>query len=161
MYVNGTHQGAAMGTDPRVTDAPAEHLHNANVAMHQIASALVAVGMRDGKTLDLSYLAPMIAYHLALRGFRLHQDEALIKSRRVEGAQHQGALEWVGINAPDDVREEIDAATTPQNIESLSGNAKAFWIRQLGGVPVDDVPEGWRQKTRITFQDDEQTEAPL
>ena len=153
MYVKGIHEGAAMGTDPRVADAPTDHLHNANVAMHQIASALVAVGMRDGKTLDLSYLAPMIAYHLALRGFRLHQDEALIKSRRVEGAQHEGSIEWVGINAPDDVRDEIDAATTPQDIENLSGNAKAFWIRQLGGVPVDDAPQGWHQKTRITFED--------
>lgn len=156
MHVNGIHEGSAMGADPRLANATVEQRAEANLAMHQIASALVAVSMRDGKTLDLSYLAPMIGYHLALRGFRLHDDAALIKSRRMEGAQFGGAIEWVAIDAPDTVQEEIDTATTPQDIEGLSGNAKAFWIRQLGGVPVEDMSEGWHTKTRITIEDGEQ-----
>ena len=155
MHVKGINEGAAVGADPRLEGTPTEHRANANTALHQIASALVAVSMRDGKTLDLSYLAPMIAYHLALRGFRLHQDEALIKSRPVKGAQYQGAIEWVGINAPDDVQEEIDAAKTPEERANLSPIARAAEIRRLGGVPAEDLPEGWTVKTRITFEDGE------
>ncbi len=146
-----------MGADPRIAGAPVEHRQNANLAMHQLASALIVVGMRDGKTLDLSYLAPMISYHLALRGFRLHQDEALIKSRRVEGAQYETAIEWVGIGAPDDIQAEIDAAVTPQDRANLSPTARAAEIRRLGGVPAEDLPEGWHTQTRITFEDGDQS----
>ncbi len=153
MHVKGINEGAAIGADPRLEGTSTEHRANANVAMHQLASAMVAVSMRDGKTLDLSYLAPVIAFHLALRGFRLHQDEALIKSRPVKGAQYQGAIEWVGINAPDDVQAEIDAAKTPQDRANLSANARAAEIRRLGGVPAEDLPEGWKVHTRITFED--------
>lgn len=109
-----------------------------------------------GTVADVSYIASLVAYHLIRCGWRPEFDKRVIKSRKPVGRGiATGAVEWVGIDEPDD---ELDglANMTMREISELSPAAKFEAIRRLGGDTPNDLPKpdsGWKVKPNINIVD--------
>ena len=100
---------------------------------------------KDGSVLDLTYLGPLISYHLVRCGWRPDPDHREIKSRLITAkGVISGAVEWVGVGEPDDPLAGLASMTMAQ-INSLPPNLKAEAIRRMGGPETEALPEtpGW------------------
>lgn len=134
-------------------------------AMYRIADALQYPVDTRGRVYDCSFLLPILAYHLARAGADIDPQRAIIKSRRLPPAPGviDGAIEWVGVNQPDRIEDELAGATI-DDIDRLSPAARAELIRRLGGdattaaQPDDSDLDGrspWHVETTIHFDDEE------
>lgn len=134
-------------------------------AMYDIADALRYPVDPKGRVYDVSFLAPILAYHLARAGCVIDPDKAVIKPRRLPPAPGiiDGAIEWVGVHEPDRVDDELAGATI-DDIDRLSPAARAELIRRLGGDPATvpqpepddlDIRSPWHVETSIRFDDEE------
>jgi hypothetical protein len=132
--------------------------------MYALADALRYPVDSRGRVYDVSFLLPVLAYHLARCGADIDQDRAVIKARRLPPAPgvFDGAVEWVALDAPDRVTDELANATL-EDIQSLSPAARAELIRRLGGDTTvaaqqnTDLDERapWHVETHIQFDDEE------
>ena len=136
-------------------------------AMYDIADALQYPVDTKGRVYDIRFMLPTIAYHLARAGVRVHPELAVIKPRRLPPTPGviEDAIEWVHIDAPDRIDDELAGATL-DDIDRLSPAARAELIRRLGGgdpaavnTADDDLDERapWHVETRIHFDDEETT----
>lgn len=135
-------------------------------AMYDLADALKYPVDTRGRVYDVSFLLPVLAYHLARAGAYIDPDRAVIKSRRLPPAPGviDGAVEWVSVNAPDRVNDELTGATL-DDLDSLSPAARAELIRRLGGDTAVaeqintnlDERAPWHVETSIQFDDEEST----
>lgn len=133
-------------------------------AMYEIADALRYPMDPRGRVYDVSFLLPILAYHLARAGCRMDSSKAIIKARRLPPAPGviDGAVEWVPANAPDRIVDELAGASI-DDIDKLSPSARAELIRRLGGdtatitTDQNDLDERtpWRVETSIHFDDEE------
>lgn len=133
-------------------------------AMYDIADALQYPVDQRGRVYDVRFMLPTLAYHLARAGFYLDPDRAIIKARRLPPTPGvvEDAVEWVSINAPDSIDDELCGATL-DDVAKLSPAARAELIRRLGGehpetVNADQLDDRapWRVETRIHFDDTEE-----
>lgn len=134
-------------------------------AMYDLADLLQYPVDSKGRVYDIRFMLPTIAYHLARAGVRCHPELALIKSRRLPPTPGiiEDAVEWVSINAPDRIDDELAGATL-DDIDRLSPAARAELVRRLGGndpaaVNTETLDERapWHVETRIHFDDEEST----
>lgn len=138
--------------------------HPITQAINDIADALRYPTDHRGRVYDVRFLIPALAYHLALAGAVIDPARAVRKARRIPPGPGiiDDAVEWVGVDEPDTVADELDGATI-DDVDRLSPHARAELIRRLGGNPppvadgdLDDrVP--WRVQTSITLDDPKET----
>ncbi|AXH46860.1 minor tail protein [Mycobacterium phage Aminay] len=138
-------------------------------AMYEIAELLQYPTDSKGRRYDVRYLIPVLSFHLARAGCIIDPDRAVIKPRKVPPpAEFEGtgwgdawdAIEWVGINEPESIDDELAGATV-DDLPHLSPAARAELIRRLGGTPADgaapepdlDERTPWRVETAIHFED--------
>lgn len=142
-------------------------------AMYAIAEALQYPTDHRGRRYDVRYLIPVLSYHLARAGFGPVEGQAIIKPRRVPPPpEYEGtkwgegwdAVEWVPLDAPESIEDELAEASSLDDLSRLSPAARAELIRRLGGTPAGDTGEQqadldervpWRVETNIRFDDDE------
>lgn len=140
--------------------------HDIDTAMRDIADLLHYPVDHRGRVYDVRFLVPVISFHLARAGVRVHPELAVIKKRRLPPTPGvvDDAVEWVHPAAPDSIEDELAGATIA-DINRLSAAARAELIRRLGGNP-DPVAETdpdlnqrtpWRVEPSITFDDEETT----
>lgn len=137
------------GGDPRLTENP-EMAREVIDAMYDLAEVLAYPVDHHGNVIDLTYVLPPLAYHMALAGARVHADRALIKARPIEAqGVVEGGVEWVGAQEP-----EVTGATTLADLASMSPAARAAAIQKLGGAQHEPDPDaGWHTKTRISTEE--------
>lgn len=144
---------------------PRPHDDSAASAMYDIADALRYPVDSRGRVYDVTFLAPILAYHLARAGAVIDPQRAVIKPRPLRPGPGiaDGAIQWVSVDAPDEVADEL-AGVTVDDIDSLSPAARAELIRRLGGdtsavaEPTDaDLEQrtAWRVEPSIRFDDEE------
>jgi hypothetical protein len=130
-------------------------------AMYEISEALQYPVDSRGRVYDVRFLIPVLSFHLARAGFDKIPDRTIIKKRRLPPAPgvYEDAVEWVGINTPDRVEDEL-AGVTIDDVDLLSPAARAELIRRLGGESPQDTDErdldeqnSWRVQTSIHFDD--------
>jgi hypothetical protein len=135
-----------------------------NAAVADIAEALHYPVDHAGRTYDVGFLKPVIAFHLARCGFRRQEERVMIKARRLPPTPGvvADAVEWVHPNAPDSIDDEL-AGKTIEDIDRLSPAARAELIRRLGGNPqatAEQTPledrTPWHVETRVHFDDNNQ-----
>ncbi|QFP94811.1 minor tail protein [Mycobacterium phage Marshawn] len=152
---------------PPMPDVP-EHEPGLNTmadAMYDIAEALVYPVDSKGRRYDVRFLLPVIAFHLARVGCVVDPARAQIKKRPMPltGGVVEDAVEWVPIDAPDTIDDELAGATLA-DLPRLSAAARAEFIRRANGEPaVPVVPEGqdvdldartpWHTETSIVWDD--------
>lgn len=111
---------------------------------------------REGDVANVDYIAALVAYHLVRCGWRNDPDKRVIKSRKVIGrGVATGALEWVGMDEPDDPLADI-ANMTMAEVAALSPQARMEAIRRLDPNRPNDLPEpkpGWQVKPNIRITD--------
>lgn len=145
---------------------PRPHDDSAASAMYDIADALRYPVDSRGRVYDVTFLAPIIAYHLARAGAVINPERAVIKPRPLRPGPGiaDGAIQWVAIDAPDEVADEL-AGVTVDDIDTLSPAARAELIRRLGGdtsaiadADGDNLDDRtpWRVEPSIRFDDDEE-----
>jgi hypothetical protein len=136
--------------------------------MYAIADVLRYPQDSKGRVYDVTFLMPILAFHLARAGCVIDRDRALIKARLLPPAPGviEGAVEWVSVHAPDGIEDELDGATL-DDLDRLSPAARAELMRRLGGDPAtvpgynpDVVPQlddraPWHVETSIHFDDEE------
>ena len=108
---------------------------------------------QDGSILDMTYFAPMIAYHLTMCGWRLDNEKRLIKARKLTAkGVVQDAVEWVPVTAPDDPLRNLHEMTM-LDIDRLPPAVRAEAIRRMGGPETDALKQnpGWRVATSINI----------
>jgi hypothetical protein len=136
-----------------------------DAAVAAIADALHYPVDHAGRTYDVRFLRPVIAFHLARHGFRLCKEKQMIKARRLPPTPGvvEDAVEWVHPNAPNSIEDELAGATI-DDIARLSPAARAELIRRLGGNPqsaAQDTPleerAPWHVETRVHFDDNQET----
>lgn len=151
---------------PELHEIPEDERDPLQRAMYEIAEALQYPVDNLGRVYDVRYIIPVLAFHLARAGMGRIAGQAVIKPRRVPpGAQVvEDAIEWVPLDAPDTVAEELARVTSVNDLQHLSPQARAIAIRDLLGgsdqaaaqaaaqVPLDDKP-GWHTQTSIQFDD--------
>lgn len=114
---------------------------------------------KEGDVADVSYIAALVAYHLVRCGWRPDPAKRVIKARKVVGrGVATGAVEWVGMDEPDDPLAGLENMTMKE-LAALTPAARAEAIRRLGGDTPNDLPmpePSWQLKPniRITDQDD-------
>ncbi|AVO21962.1 minor tail protein [Mycobacterium phage Adonis] len=154
-------------TLPPLPDVP-DHVPGANStvdAMYDIAEALTYPVDSRGRRYDVRFLLPVIAYHLARAGCVVDPARAVIKKRRLPptGGVVEDAVDWVPLDAPDSIEDELDGATL-DDLPHLSAAAQAEFRRRALGEPpaptaVDDQGVDlderapWHVETSITFDD--------
>lgn len=151
-----------MTTIPKLPALPPRPDNPLSDAMYDIADALRYPVDSRGRVYDVSFLAPILAYHLARAGAVIDPQRAIIKPRRLPPTPGviDGAIEWVGIDEPDRVQDELAGATI-DDIDKLSPAARAELIRRLGGDttviddPNLDTKTPWHVETRIHLDDEE------
>ena len=133
-------------------------------AMYDLADALRYPVDNRGRVYDVRFMLPALAYHLARAGAVIDPQRAIIKARRLPPTPGvvEDAVEWVAVDAPDSITEELAGATI-DDVDKLSPAARAELIRRLGGDGVaaaqqdpnldDQVP--WRVETSIHFNETE------
>ena len=134
-------------------------------AIYDIADALQYPVDSRGRVYDVRFMLPALAYHLARVGAVIDPSRATIKARRLPPTPGviEDAIEWVALNAPDSIDDELAGATI-DDIDRLSAAARAELIRRLGGngkavVETDpdlDAKTLWRVETSIHFDDDQE-----
>lgn len=110
---------------------------------------------RDGSVLDTTFIAPLIAYHLARCGWRVDLEKRKIKPRTVTAkGVVEDAVEWVPVDAPDDPLADLDSMTMAE-INNLTPNMRAEALRRMGGPETPDLPtnSGWRVSTSLNIED--------
>lgn len=143
---------------PRSTDELSE-------AMYEIAEVLTYPVDNRGRVYDVRFMLPMLAFHLARAGVRVHPDAAIIKKRRLPPSAGvvEDAVEWVGVNEPDSIDDELADATIA-DVDRLSPAARAELLRRLGiataDAPADvdnlDGRVSWHVETSIQFDDEDE-----
>lgn len=143
---------------PPVPAIPERARNPLSDAMYELADALQYPVDNKGRVYDVRFMLPVLSYHLARRGFRFHPELAIIKPRRLPPAPGvvEDAVEWVGINEPDSIDDEL-AGVTIADVDRLSPAARAELLRRLGvAQPGDDAePPSWHVETSIQFDDEE------
>lgn len=131
--------------------------------MYAIADLLRYPVDSKGRVYDCQFLMPILAFHLARAGCVIDPSRAIIKARLLPPAPGviDGAVEWVSVNAPDGIEDELVGATI-DDLDRLSPAARAELMRRLGGDPAK-VPDyrpdqlddraPWRVETSIHFDD--------
>lgn len=136
--------------------------------MYAIADLLRYPVDSRGRVYDVSFLMPILAFHLARAGCVIDPERALIKARLLPPAPGviDGAVEWVSVDAPDGIEDELVGATL-DDVDRLSPAARAELMRRLGGDPAtvpgydpDDATRlddraPWHVETSIQFDDEE------
>lgn len=142
---------------PTLPQRPTEGL---SAVMHDLADALHYPVDSRGRVYDCRFLMPIIAFHLARCGARIHPELAVIKSRKLPPTPGvvEDAVEWVPIDAPDRIDDELSGATL-DDVDKLSPAARAELIRRLGGDPPTPAAEPdtdglWRVETSIHFDEE-------
>jgi hypothetical protein len=110
---------------------------------------------KDGSVLDLTYFAPLIAWHLARCGWRCDQSKRKIKPRPITArGVVEGAVEWVPASAPDDPLENLADMTMAQ-IKKLPPMQRAEALRRMGGPETPDLPTntGWHVTANLKIED--------
>lgn len=109
-----------------------------------------------GDVFDVSYIAAAVAYHLIRCGWRPDVSKRVIKSRKVIGrGVPAGAVEWVGMDEPDDPLADIGNMTMKQ-VAELSPQARAEALRRLAPNTTPDIPmpeANWQLKPNIKIVD--------
>ena len=131
-------------------------------AMYEIADCLTYPKDSRGRTYDVRFMLPVLAYHLARCGCVMDPDRAVIKKRMRPSTPGviEDAVDWVPVDAPDSIEDELAGATIA-DIERLSPAAKAVLLRRLGGEPEAADPQDldaaapWHVETSIHFDDRE------
>ncbi|AHB79554.1 minor tail protein [Mycobacterium phage Validus] len=133
-------------------------------AMYDIAEALQYPVDSRGRVYDVRFLLPVIAFHLARAGCVVDPARAQIKKRRLppQGGVVEDAVEWVPLDAPDSIEDELAGATL-DDLPHLSAAAQAEFRRRVLGEPpappVDDpavdldARTPWHTETSITFDE--------
>jgi hypothetical protein len=145
-------------------------------AMYDIAEALQYPVDSKGRRYNIGYILPVIAFHLARAGAVIDPERAIIRKQPepppdellgTEWAEAWDAVNWVDIDAPATVDDELAGATLA-DLPKLSAAARAEFIRRAGGeVPAAARPDlptpeqldervPWRTETSIQFDDDEE-----
>ncbi|ALF01397.1 minor tail protein [Mycobacterium phage LilPharaoh] len=156
-----------MPTLPPMPEVP-EHQRGVNStadAMYDIAEALQYPVDSRGRRYDVRYILPVIAFHLARAGCVIDPSRAVIKKRRMPPTPGvvEDAVEWVPIDAPDSIEDELEGATLA-DLPHLSPAAQAeFRRRALGEPPAPTVVDDqgvdldertpWHVETSITFDE--------
>jgi hypothetical protein len=130
-------------------------------AMFDIADALRYPVDSRGRTYDVRFLIPILSFHLARMGAVIDPSRAIIKPRRIPptGGVFDDAIEYVGIDTPDRVEDEL-AGVTIDDLDSLTPAARAELLRRLGGQPPqDEQPDldrriNWHIETSIRFDEE-------
>lgn len=110
---------------------------------------------KDGSVLDTTFIAALVAYHLVRCGWRPDPDKRIIKARKVVAkGVVEGAVEWVGVDEPDDPLSNLDGMTMA-DINRLSPNMRAEALRRMGGPELPDLPTnpGWHVSTSLKIED--------
>ena len=112
---------------------------------------------KDGSVMDLTYYAPLIAWHLARAGWRCDQSKRKIKPRKIiaKGVS-EGAIEWVLTDAPDDPLANLNNMTMAE-VNALPPVWHAEAVRRMGGPELPDLPdrpEGWHPAVNMTIVDE-------
>lgn len=151
---------------PKLEEIPEDEQTPIQRAMYAIAAALQYPIDNLGRVYDVRYMIPVLAFHLARAGLGPVDGQAVIKPRRVPPGPQvvEDAIEWVPLDAPDTVAEELAGVTSIDDLQHLSPQARAIAVRDLLGgsdqataqaaaqVPLDDKP-GWHTQTSIQFDD--------
>lgn len=105
-------------------------------AMYDIAECLVYPVDSKGRIYDVRFMLPVLAFHLARAGCVVDPERAVIKKRRRPPSPGvvEDAVDWVPLNAPDSVEDELADATLA-DLDRLSPAARAVLMRRLGGQP--------------------------
>ena len=145
---------------PPVPELPPRPDHPLSDAMYEIADALHYPVDPRGRVYDVKFMLPTLAYHLARAGARIIPELAVIKQRRLPLTPGvvEDAVEWVPIDAPESVEDELAGATLA-DLGRLSPSARAELIRRLGGEPPSSAPApqtGWHVETSIHFDDEDE-----
>lgn len=130
-------------------------------AMYDIADALRYPTDHRGRVYDVRFLIPALSYHLAMAGAVIDPARAVRKPRKIPPGPGiiDDAVEWVSVDEPDTVADELDGATIA-DVERLSPHARAELIRRLGGnqppPETDDLDDRipWRVQTNIVFDEE-------
>lgn len=87
-----------------------------------------------GRPIMTEAIRAQLAYHLARAGCVIDPEAALIKKRRIPLGPGiiAGACEWVDIDDPDTIQDELDGADVA-NLHTLSPTARGELIRRAGG----------------------------
>lgn len=130
-----------------------------DAAMYDIADALRYPVDSRGRIYDVRFLLPIIAFHLSRCGAVIDPSRAIIKARRLPPTPGviEDAVEWVGIDAPESIDDELAGATV-DDLARLSPAARAELIRRLGGeapTPAPDTGALWHVEPTIHFDDEE------
>lgn len=150
---------------PPVPKLPPRQPGELSDAMYDIAECLTYPKDSKGRTYDVRFILPVLAFHLAAAGVRWHPELAIIKKRVRPPAPGvvEDAVDWVPINAPDSVEDELAGATL-DDLDRLSPAARAVLMRRLGGEPhaadpADlDAAAPWHVETSIHFDYDDDQE---
>lgn len=145
-------------------------------AMYAIADALQYPQDSRGRTYDVSYLIPILSFHLARAGGVIDPERAIIRKQAVPPppelvgtamAANWDAVRWVHPDEPQSVEDELRGATL-DDLPSLSAAARAEFLRRAGGDPGPDAPQPindadldarapWHVETAIHFDEDEES----
>lgn len=110
---------------------------------------------KDGTVIDLTYFAPVIAWHLTLCGYRCDPSKRQIKARKITApGVVDDAQEWVPASAPDDPLADLADMTMGQ-INKLPPIQRAEALRRMGGPVTPDLPPnpGWHVATTMKIED--------
>lgn len=131
-------------------------------AMYDLADALRYPVDSRGRVYDVKFMLPVLAFHLARAGAVIDPARAVIKARRLPPTPGvvEDAVEWVGVNEPDSVDDELADATIA-DVDNLSPTARAALLRRLGVAPDDQTTDldgrtPWHVETTIHFDDDKE-----
>jgi hypothetical protein len=126
-----------------------------NMAAARLIGDLRYPVSRDGSILDLTFFAPLIAYHLVRCGYRIVPDKQQIKPRRLDcKGVTPDAVEWVPMDAPDDPLANLANMTMAQ-INRLPPVQRAIAMRRINGSELPELPPnpGWHVATNIKIED--------
>lgn len=109
---------------------------------------------QDGSVLDLTFFAPLIAWHLVRCGWRPDPERRRIKARKITAkGVVRDAVEWVDADEPDDPLAALPAMTVAE-VAQMSPSVKAEALRRMGGPETTDLKPnpGWRVQTSLRIQ---------
>jgi hypothetical protein len=138
------------------TQAQRENDYDFNVAAAALIGDLRYPEAPDGTTVDVTYFAVILAYHLARCGWRLDPQKRQIKPRKITAqGVVAGAIEWVGVEEPDDPLADLPNMTMKE-INALDPVQRAIAIRRIGGPELPDLPKaaGWHTKTKLNITEE-------
>lgn len=131
-------------------------------AMYALADALRYPKDARGRVYDVTFLAPILAYHLARAGAVIDPGRAVIKARTLPAGPGvaEGAVDWVGVDEPDQVV-DVFADVTIGDVDHLPPEARAELLRRLAGDQSPDPAGGddldqrapWHVQTSIKFDE--------